>query len=187
MYGVSDFRRGLKIQIDQTPYSIIEFEHVKPGKGTAFTRTKLRDLKSGRVLEHTFRSGEKITKPDVFETDMQYLYNDGSEFVFMDSKTYDQLGVSTELMGSDAGFLLEGMIVKVVVFEGRVIGVELPNFVVLTVTQCDPAVKGDTVTGASKPATVETGATFHVPLFINEGDCIKVDTRSGEYVERSRK
>ena len=187
MYGVSDFRRGLKIQIDKTPYSIIDFEHVKPGKGAAFTRTKLRDLRSGRVLEQTFRSGEKIIKPDVFETDMQYLYNDGADFVFMDSKTYDQVGVSTDLMGDDANFLLEGMTVKVVMFEGRVIGVELPNFVVLEVTQCDPAVKGDTVTGATKSATVETGASFNVPLFINEGDSIKVDTRTGDYVERSRK
>lgn len=187
MYGVSDFRRGLKIQIDQTPYSIIEFDHVKPGKGAAFTRTKLRDLKSGRVLEHTFRSGEKIIKPDVFETEMQYLYNDGTDFVFMDSKTYDQVGVGSDLLGGDANFLLEGMTVKVVMFEGRVIGIELPNFVVLAVTQCDPAVKGDTVTGATKSATVETGASFHVPLFINEGDSIKVDTRTGDYVERSRK
>ena len=187
MYGVSDFRRGLKIQIDQTPYSIIDFEHVKPGKGAAFTRTKLRDLKSGRVLEHTFRSGEKIIKPDVFETDMQYLYNDGTDYVFMDSKTYDQVSVGSELMGDDSNFLLEGMSVKVVMFEGRVIGIELPNFVVLKVSQCDPAVKGDTVTGATKSATVETGATFSVPLFINEGDSIKVDTRTGDYVERSRK
>ena len=187
MYGVSDFRRGLKIQIDQTPYSIIDFEHVKPGKGAAFTRTKLRDLRSGRVLEHTFRSGEKITKPDVFETDMQYLYKDGDRFVFMDSKTYDQVEVGADLLGNDADYLLEGMTVKVVMFDGRVIGIELPNFVVLKVVQCDPAVKGDTVTGAIKPAIVETGAKFNVPLFINEGDSIKVDTRSADYVERVRK
>ena len=118
---------------------------------------------------------------------MQYLYNDGSDYVFMDSNTYDQVSVSSELMGDDSNFLLDGMTVKVVMFEGRVIGIELPNFVVLEVSQCDPAVKGDTVTGATKSATVETGATFSVPLFINEGDSIKVDTRTGDYVERSRK
>ena len=187
MYAVSDFRRGLKIQIDQTPFSIIDFEHVKPGKGNAFTRTKLRDLRSGRVLEHTFRSGEKIIKPDIFESEMQVLYRDGDDFVFMDSKSYEQVNVGVGLLGETTKYLLEGMSVQVLMFEGRVIGVDLPNHIVLAVTSCDPAVKGDTVTGAVKPATVETGAQFQVPLFINEGDCIKVDTRSGDYIERSRK
>lgn len=187
MYAVSDFRRGLKIQLGPIPYSIIEFEHVKPGKGTAFTRTKLRDLRSGKVLDHTFRSGEKIVKPDVFETDMQYLYRDGDEYVFMDANTYEQINVGLDVLGTDTGYLLEGMTIKVVMFNGRVIGIELSNFVVLEVTQCDPAVKGDTVTGASKPAIVETGAQFFVPLFINEGDSIKVDTRTAAYVERAKK
>ena len=186
MLGVSDFRRGLKIQVGETPYNIIEFQHVKPGKGNAFTRTKLRDLLTGRVQEVTFRSGEKIGKPDLFENTMQYLYQDGSEYVFMDSETYDQLNVEADSIGDSVNYLLEGMNVSILRFNGRVIGVELPNFVNLTITQCDPAVKGDTVTGATKPAKLETGAQVMVPLFINEDDKIRVDTRSGDYIERVR-
>ncbi|HBU49256.1 MAG TPA: elongation factor P [Myxococcales bacterium] len=186
MYGVSDFRRGLKIQVGETPYNIIEFQHVKPGKGNAFTRTKLRDLLTGRVQEVTFRSGEKVIKPDLFESTMQYLYQDGEDFVLMDSTSYDQLSVTSETMGDSSNYLLEGMNVSVLRFDGRVIGVELPNFVNLTISKCDPAVKGDTVTGATKPAHLETGAQVHVPLFINEGDKVRVDTRSGEYMERVR-
>jgi elongation factor P len=187
MYGVSDFRRGLKVQVDGTPYNVIEFQHVKPGKGNSFCRTKLRDLLTGRVQEMTFRSGEKVDKPDLFESDMQFLYVDGSNFVFMDGTSYEQLEVQRDSIGDTPDFLLEGMTVSVLTFNGRVIGVELPNFVALEVTQCDPAVKGDTVTGASKPATVSTGATFSVPLFINQGDHIKVDTRTHDYVERAKK
>jgi elongation factor P len=187
MFGVSDFRRGLKIQIDKTPYNIIEFQHVKPGKGNSFCRTKLRDLLTGRVQEVTFRSGEKVAKPDLFESDMQFLYADGSNYVFMDGTSYEQVEVPGDSLDDTPDFLIEGMTVSVLTFNGRVIGVDLPNFVALEVTQCDPAVKGDTVTGASKPATVSTGATFAVPLFINQGNHIKVDTRTHEYVERAKK
>lgn len=186
MFGVSDFRRGLKIQVGDTPYNIIEFQHVKPGKGNAFTRTKLRDLLTGRVQEMTFRSGEKVGKPDLFENTMQYLYQDGADYVFMDSDTYDQLTVGADILGDSVNYMLEGMNVSVLRFDGRVIGVELPNFVNLTITECDPAVKGDTVTGATKPARLEPGAQVMVPLFINEGDKIRVDTRSGDYIERVR-
>jgi len=183
MYATSDFRNGLKILIDGVPYEITYFQHVKPGKGGAFVRTKIRNLTNNAVIEKTFRAGEKVGKPDISQEQMQFLYVD-DDFHFMNTSTYDQMNVPREAIGDKALFLKENDTVGILLFEGKVINVELPSFAELAVTSCEPGVKGDTVSGASKPATLETGATVQVPLFINEGDVLKIDTRSGEYVER---
>lgn len=184
MYSTSDFRNGLKIQHDGEPYVIVEFQHVKPGKGGAFVRTKLKNLITGRVIDPTFRSGDKVEKPDVEEKDMDFLYHDGDEYVFMDSKTYEQLTIHKDHMGDAANWITENTRCSIMLYNGNPIGIELPNFLTLTITFCEPGIKGDTATGATKPATLETGATINVPLFINEGEKVKIDTRSGEYVER---
>ncbi|MCL4142842.1 UNVERIFIED_CONTAM: hypothetical protein GTU68_060573 [Idotea baltica] len=183
MYATSDFRNGLKILIDGVPYEITYFQHVKPGKGGAFVRTKIRNLTNNSVIDKTFRSSEKVGIPDISQEQMQFLYEDG-DFHFMNTSTYDQMNVPREAIGDKALFLKENDTVGVLLFEGKVINVELPAFAELVVTSCEPGVKGDTVSGASKPATLETGASVQVPLFINEGDVLKIDTRSGEYVER---
>ncbi len=185
MYTTQDFRKGLKIEIDGDPYIIVEFQHVKPGKGSAFVRTKIKNLITGLVIDPTFRSGDKVKKPDMADTTMQFLYSDGDTYHFMDTKTYEQIEVSKESLGDSADYLSENLEVSVLMFNGRPVGVELPNFVVLKIVHCDPGVKGDTVSGATKPAEVETGASFNVPLFVNEGDSIRVDTRSHSYVERA--
>jgi elongation factor P len=184
MLTTQDFRKGLKLEIDNDPYIIVDFQHVKPGKGSAFVRTKLKNLITGLVIDPTFRSGDKVKKPDLVENVMQYLYADGDQLHFMDAKTYDQIEVVRSNLGEAADYLSENLEVSVLFFNGRPIGVDLPNFVELKVTACDPGIKGDTVSGSTKPATVETGASFNVPLFINEGDVLRVDTRSHEYVER---
>jgi elongation factor P len=183
MYSTSEFKNGLKILMDEVPYEIVYFQHVKPGKGGAFVRTKLRNLKNNSILEKTFRSGEKVGKPDMEEVDMEYLYNDGS-YNFMNTSSYEQLAVSEEAVGDAKQFLKENTSVRVLLFNGQVLSIELPSSVVLEITECEPGVKGDTVSGATKNAVVETGATIQVPLFINEGEKIKVDTRSGSYMER---
>lgn len=185
MFTTQDFRKGLKIEIDGEPYIIVEFQHVKPGKGTAFVRTKIKNLITGLVVDPTFRSGDKVKKPDMSETEMQFLYADGDTYHFMDTKSYEQIEVSRESLGDSVDYLSENLEVSVLMFNGRAVGVDLPNFVVLKIVHCDPGVKGDTVSGASKPAEVETGASFNVPLFVNEGDSIRVDTRSHSYVERA--
>lgn len=183
MFATSDFRNGLKILLDKIPYEITYFQHVKPGKGGAFVRTKLRNLKNGAVIEKTFRAGEKVGRPDISDVSMQFLYeSDG--YNFMNMETYDQLVVASDVVGDQAKFLKESLVVKVVLFEGEVISIELPSFVDLQITQCEPGVKGDTISGATKAATLETGAVVQVPLFVNEGERIKVDTRTNEYVER---
>jgi len=184
MYSTPDFRKGLKIELDGTPYSIVDFQHVKPGKGGAFVRTKLKNLLSGSTVDKTFRAGEKVGKPDINQSNMQFLYNDGDGYHFMNVDTYDQVQVPSEEIGSDRDLLKENTIVEVLEYNGKVIGIDLPNFVNLKVVQTEPGVKGDTATGATKPATVETGAEINVPLFINEGDVLKIDTRTGDYVER---
>jgi len=184
MISTKDFRTGLKIEIDGKPFEIIEFQHFKPGKGGAMVRTKLRQMKTGQVLDKTFRSGEKVKKPDMSVTEMQYIYKDGSDFVFMDLETYEQMNVSAENVGEKGGFIKEGSTVKVLLYNGELIGVDLPANVNLTVSQTDPGVQGDRVSNATKPATLETGLKINVPLFINEGDLIKVDTRSSEYLGR---
>ena len=180
----SRFRNGLKIELDGEPFVMTYFQHVKPGKGGAFVRTKIKNLKTGRVLEKTFRSGEKIEEAEVEEKKMQYLYQDGEGYVFMDTDSYDQIPFTAEQIGDGVKYLKENLDVDVVFWRGEPITIELPSFVVAAVAQCDPGLKGDTASGATKPATLETGAVVQVPLFIKEGENIRVDTRSGEYVER---
>jgi elongation factor P len=180
----SQFRNGLKIELDGEPFTMIFFQHVKPGKGGAFVRTKVKNLKTGRVLDRTFRAGERVDEADVEERTMQYLYQEGANFVFMDSQSFDQIPFTPEQVGEARKFLKENLEVSVVFWRGRPLGVELPAVIEATVTRCDPGVKGDTASGATKPATLETGAILQVPLFIKEGDVLRVDTRSEEYVER---
>jgi elongation factor P len=185
MYSTAEFRRGLKIEIDNKPFIIVEFQHVKPGKGGAFVRTKLKNLETGQVLEQTFRSGAKVDKPDLEEKNMQYLYQDGDQYVFMDNATYDQVFIGQEFLEDVIPFMKDNVEVNVLFYNGRPIGVELPMTVDLLVTGTEPGVKGDTATGATKPATLETGHVVQVPLFIEEGETLKIDTRTGEYMERA--
>ena len=184
MLESGDLRKGLKIEIDNEPFVIVEFQHVKPGKGGAFVRTKLKSLLTGNVLDKTFRSGEKVGKPQLEEKEMQYLYSSDNQYHFMDTKTYDQLFLTEEQLGTSKNYLQENVVVKVLFYNGQPIGVYVPIFVNLRITETDPGVRGDTATGGTKPAILDTGATVQVPLFLNVGDTIKVDTRTGEYIER---
>ncbi len=184
MYSTSDFKNGLKILLDETPFEIVYFQHVKPGKGGAFVRTKLRNLTNNSIVEKTFRSSEKVGRPDISEVEMQFLYSD-DQFHFMNNQTYEQLDLAPGVVGDTALFLKENIDVRVLLFNGEVLNIELPASIVLKITECEPGVKGDTVSGAFKPALLETGAKVQVPLFINEGDEIKVDTRTGDYIERA--
>lgn len=184
MLSTTDFRRGLKIEMDGVPYEIVDFLHVKPGKGGAFIRTKLKNMINGRVVENTFRSGEKMVKPDLESKEMQYLYREGDEFVFMDMESYEQLHVGSAQLGEKSGYLKDGMELKMLLYKGQPLDLDLPASVALAVTDTEPGVKGDTVSGATKPAVVETGITVNVPLFVNIGDRIKVDTRTGDYIGR---
>jgi elongation factor P len=183
----SDIRKNLKIMIDGQPYIVVEFQFVKPGKGQAFTRVKLRNMMSGSVLERTFKSGEKLEPADVEVRTMQYIYPDGENFVFMDADSGEQLIVPGERMESEKQWLADGMNVEVTLLKGNPIGVELPAHVELQITQSDPGLKGDTASGATKPATLSTGAVVNVPLFIDEGEWIRIDTRTGLYLERVRR
>jgi elongation factor P len=187
MYSTADFKKGLKIEFNGEPYEIIDFQHVKMGRGGAIVRTKMKNLKTGYVIENTFRSGEKVGKPNLEEKEMQFLYKSDNDYVFMDNETYEQFSISESLIGDYKDYLLENMNVRILYFEGRPIGVELPTFVEIKVVETVPGIKGDTVSGGSKPAKLETGATIQVPLFINEGDIIKIDTRTGTYIERVNK
>lgn len=180
----SSFRNGLKIELDGEPYTITYFQHVKPGKGGAFVRTKVKSLKTGKVLDKRFRAGEKVELADIEERRMQYLYQDGESLVFMDNETYDQTPFSTDVVGEGAHFLKENLDVDVLFWRGTPINVDLPNFIEAAVAECEPGEKGDTASNVTKPATLETGAVVQVPLFVKEGETIRVDTRSGEYVER---
>ena len=184
MISTKDFRTGLKIEIDGKPFEIVEFQHFKPGKGGAMVRTKLRQMKTGQVLDKTFRSGEKVKKPDMTVTELQFIYKDGEDYVFMDLDSYEQMHVPGDNVGDKGGYIKEGDTVKVLLYNGELIGVDLPANVSLIVAQTDPGIQGDRVSNATKPATLETGLKTNVPLFINEGDLIKVDTRSGEYLGR---
>ena len=186
MYSTSEFKKGLKIEIDGTPYVIVEFLHVKPGKGGAFVRTKIKNLMTGKVLDQTFRSGEKVKRPDLVEREMQFLYREGDNFYLMDNENYEQLALTAEQLGDAVLFLTENLNVKVLFFNQQPVTAEVPNFVELTVAQAEPGLKGDTASGGSKPATLETGAVIQVPLFINEGDRVRVDTRTGTYIERAK-
>jgi elongation factor P len=184
MYSTAEFKKGLKIEIDGIPYIIVDFQHVKPGKGGAFVRTKLKNLLNGRVVDQTFRSGEKVEKPDLMEREMQYLYREGDRYCMMDNESYEQIMLTEEQVGEARLYLIENLNVEVLFFNQAPLAVELPNFVELAVAQTEPGVKGDTAAGGTKPATLESGATVQVPLFINEGDRVKVDTRTGNYIER---
>ncbi len=186
MYSTSEFKKGLKIEIDGTPYTIVEFLHVKPGKGGAFVRTKIKNLMTGKVLDQTFRSGEKVKRPDLVEREMQFLYREGDNFYLMDNENYEQLALTAEQLGDAVLFLTENLNVKVLFFNQQPVTAEVPNSVELTVAQAEPGLKGDTASGATKPATLETGAVIQVPLFINEGDRVRVDTRTGTYIERAK-
>jgi elongation factor P len=184
MPTIYDFRKGLKIEINGEPFVIVDYEHVKPGKGAAFVRTKIKSLITGSVREQTFRVSDRIDTPDVQDRQMQYLYHDGERYCFMDSKTYEQFFLSEDQVGSSKDFLRENVEVSVLIYNQKPIGIELPIFVKLKIAETQPGVRGDTATGGTKPATLETGATVQVPLFLDEGDVIKIDTRTGGYIER---
>jgi elongation factor P len=184
MYSASDLRKGLKIQIDGEPYIVVDFQFSKPGKGQALYRTRLRNMVTGNQFDRTFRSNDKFEKASLEERIMQYLYSQGDEFHFMDTKNYEQIVVMKEQMGDDVNFLIDNMEVQVLLFDNRPIGVTLPNFVNLVVTKADPWAKGDTSGSDSKPVTVETGYVLQVPPFIEEGDKIQIDTRTGYYMTR---
>jgi elongation factor P len=184
MISAGEFRNGITFEFEGNVYQVVEFQHVKPGKGAAFVRTKLRNVITGGVIEKTFRPTEKMPKAHIERKDMQYLYSDGGLYYFMDQETYEQIPLNESQLGDSLRFVKENMIVKILSYKGSVFGVEPPTFVELEVTETEPGFKGDTATGANKPATLETGATITVPLFINQGDIIRVDTRTGEYMER---
>ena len=181
--STAEFKKGLKIQFDGEPYSIVDFQHVKPGKGGAFVRTKLKHMRLGRVIDNTFRAGEKVELVDFDEKRMQYLYKD-DRYHFMDLETYDQISLSADEVGDARDFLKENTEVEILFIDGSPTSVELPNFIELAIVKTDPGIRGDTASGGSKPATLETGAVVQVPLFLNEGDVVKVDTRSGDYLGR---
>ena len=185
MITAGDFRNGATFEMDGSVYSIIEFQHVKPGKGAAFVRTKIRNVITGAVVERTFSPDEKYPTAFVERKDMEYLYNDGDLYYFMDNETYEQAPINSSILGDSFKFVKENMVCKVLSYKGDVFGVEPPNFVELEVTHTEPGVKGNTATNTLKPATVETGAEVRVPLFITEGEKIRIDTRTGEYMERA--
>jgi len=181
--STAEFKKGLKIQFDGAPYTIVDFQHVKPGKGGAFVRTKLKHMRLGRVIDNTFRAGEKVELVDFDEKRMQFLYKD-DRYHFMDLDTYDQISLSAEEVGEARDFLKENTEVEILFIEDSPVTVELPNFIEIRIAKTDPGIRGDTASGGSKPATLETGAVIQVPLFLNEGDVVKVDTRSGDYLGR---
>jgi elongation factor P len=185
MISVNDLRTGITIEVDKEIYSVIEFQHVKPGKGAAFVRAKLRNLRNGSIKETTFRAGEKVARARIETKEMQYLYAAGDEHVFMDTTTYDQLTLPTEKIKNELKYLLENMLVNIVMYGGEILGVQVPNTVELEVVETEPGIRGDTATGGSKPATMQTGLIVQVPFFINVGDKLIIDTRTGEYVSRA--
>jgi len=184
MVSAGDFRNGITVEMEGNVYQIIEFQHVKPGKGAAFVRTKLKNIINGGVVEKSFRPTEKFPQARIDRKDMQYLYSDGDLFNFMDTETYDQIALNAEAVGDALKFVKENEMVKICSYNGNVFAIEPPLFVELEITETEPGFKGDTATGATKPATVETGATVYVPLFVNQGDKIQIDTRTGEYMKR---
>ena len=184
MISAGDFRNGVTLEIEGNVYQIVEFQHVKPGKGAAFVRTKIKKIKSGGVVERTFRPTEKFPAARIDRVDMQYLYSDGDLFYFMNTETFDQVALNADAIGDALKFVKEQEMVKVCSYNGEVFSVEAPLFVELEITDTEPGFKGDTATGATKPAVVETGATVYVPLFVDQGDKIKIDTRTGEYLSR---
>jgi len=187
MYQTSDIRKGLKVEMDGAPFIVTYFQFVKPGKGQAFTRTKLKNLLTGAVLERTFKTGETLKPADVETYAAQYLYTDGEHYYFMHTETYEQIAITEDAMGDASKWIVDEMEVEVMAFKGRPVGVELPTFVELEITYCEPGVKGNTASGGSKPAELSTGATINVPLFVEQGTWVKVDTRTGDYVERVKR
>lgn len=184
MISAGEFRNGTTFEMDSQVFKIVEFQHVKPGKGAAFVRTKLKNVMTGAVLERTFNPTEKVQEAQIERKDMQYLYSDGDMYYFMDNETYEQLPLGKDDLGDTLNYLTDNMMVKVVSYKGKVFGVEPPIFVELEVTYTEPGFKGDTSTGATKPATLQTGYVVNVPLFVNIGDRVRIDTRTGEYMER---
>ncbi len=184
MISAGDFRNGVTLEIEGNVYQILEFQHVKPGKGAAFVRTKLKNIINGGVVEKTFRPTEKFPQARIDRVEMQYLYNDGDLYYFMNTENFDQIALNKDDIGDSLKFVKENEMVKVCSYNGNVFAVEAPLFVELEITDTEPGFKGDTATGATKPATVETGAVVYVPLFVNQGDKIKIDTRTGEYLSR---
>jgi elongation factor P len=187
VYPTNEFKKNVKLEIDNTPFSIVDFQHVSPGKGSAFTRTKLKNLLNGNVIERTFKSGERIPGANVEVKEMQFLYKDNNGFNFMNTENYEQIIISTEQVGEQSLWMQDNMQVQVVFYNERPITIDLPTFVELKIKRTDPAFKGDTVTGGTKPATLETGAVVNVPFHISEGDVVKVDTRDSSYVEKVNK
>lgn len=185
MISVNDLKTGLTIETDGSIWRVVDFQHVKPGKGAAFVRSKLRNLRSGAIQEKTFRAGEKVGKAQIDNRKMQYLYADGNSHVFMDNNTYDQVELQADQLEHELQFLQENMNVTIIMYEGETLGVQLPKTVELKVTESEPGIKGDTATGATKEATLETGLTIQVPLFVNQGDVLVVNTDEGEYVSRA--
>lgn len=184
MISVNDFKTGLTIEVDNDIWQVIEFQHVKPGKGSAFVRSKLRSMRSGNIQEKTFRAGEKVEKAHLDNDKMQYLYSDGDSHAFMNMETFEQIELQTNQIKQQLKYLLENMEVQILTYNGEILGVEVPNTVKLKVTDTEPGIKGDTASGGTKPATVETGLTVQVPFFVNEGDYLIIDTREGKYVSR---
>lgn len=187
MYQLSDFKKGLKLLYEGQPFSVTDFQHVKPGKGNQFTRCKLRNLITGQNREFTFKQGEKFEQADISTVEMQFLYKDDNGYNFMNQSNYEQVTLNDDDVAEAKNFLIDNMDVVIMFFNGKAIGVDCPNTVILKVTKTDPNFKGNTVTGATKPAELETGYTVNVPMHINEGDLLKVDTRTGEYIERANK
>ena len=185
MISTNEFKTNVTVTIDGDPWQVVEFQHVKPGKGAAFVRAKMRNMSTGAVVERTFNAGERMPKARIERRAMQYLYESDGMYVFMDNETYEQTELSKETLGTALNFLQENMDVKIMSYENRVLGVDLPNTVNLTVVETEPGIKGDTATGGSKNATMNTGYVVKVPLFINEGERIQIDTRTGEYLERA--
>ena len=185
MISVNDFKTGVTIEFEGVVYQVVDFQHVKPGKGAAFVRAKLKNVKTGGTVEKTFRGGEKVPRAHLDKREMQYLYSDVDGFVFMDNENYEQISLSKDDLGEGAKWLMENMTIGIIMFNTEIMGVELPNFVELTVTETEPGIKGDTATGATKNAKLESGAVVQVPLFINEGDRLRIDTRTGQYMERA--
>lgn len=184
MISTNDLRTGVTIEIDGEVFMVVDFQHVKPGKGAAFVRTKIKNIETGQVFDKTFRAGEKLNRAVIERKTMQYLYSSDGTYYFMDTQSFEQIPLMQDLLGEDVQFLKENMEVKVMFYEGQAIGIELPTFVELKVTETEPGFKGDTATGGTKPATLETGAVVQVPLFINKNDIVRVDTRTNEYLSR---
>jgi elongation factor P len=184
VYSTTDFRKGLKIEVEGTPYEIVDFQHFKPGKGGAMVRTKLRNFLTDRMQDITFRSGEKVSKPDLETRDMQFLYHDGDNLIFMDLTTFEQIEIKEESTDGKAGFLKDGQQCRVLLYKGNPLDIDIPLSLVMEVVETEPGAKGDTVSNVTKGAKVETGITIQVPIFVNVGDRIKIDTRTKEYLGR---